>query len=112
MAALNLFLILFINNLIFFTFTKEETQRSIFDETYLKHLKLKNRIFRAAVGDTTFKNGKISEEGFKLYDQLSKNEVGTIFTGFTIVSDYNQINGVGTFRMDKDEYCAEYKKIS
>ena len=63
--------------------------KTIFDETNLKHLKLKNRIFRAAIGDNYFKNGKITEKGFELYDQLSKNEVGTIFTGSTAVSDYN-----------------------
>ena len=85
--------------------------KSIFDETYLKHLKLKNRIFRAAIGDNYFKNGKINQKGFELYDQLSKNEVGTIFTGSTSVSDYNQIGGINSFRLDKDEYILEFKKL-
>ena len=89
----------------------EVKQKNIFDETYLKHLKLKNRIFRGAVGDTTFINGKISEEGFKLYDQLSKNEVGTIFTGYNIVADYLQNDKGHTFRLDKDEYIPEFKKL-
>jgi len=80
------------------------SQKSIFDETQLKYLKLKNRIFQGAVGDTSFKDGHISEEGFKLYDDLSKNEVGTIFTGYTTVSDYNQVDNSGVFRLDKDEY--------
>ena len=96
--------------LILFTFVIG-AQKNIFDETYLKHLKLKNRFFRGAVGDTYFKNGKINEEGFKLYDQLSKNEVGTIFTGYTTVCDYDQIEGMGVFRLDKDEYIPEYKKL-
>ena len=96
--------------LILFTFVIG-SQKNIFDETYLKHLKLKNRFFRGAVGDTYFKNGKINEEGFKLYDQLSKNEVGTIFTGYTTVCDYDQIEGMGVFRLDKDEYISEYKKL-
>ena len=86
-------------------------QKTIFDQTYLKHLKLKNRIFRGSVGDLSFKNGKINEEGFKLYDQLSKNEVGTIFTGYTTVSDYDQFPNVNVFRLDKDEYIPEYKKL-
>ena len=71
-------------------------------------MKLKNRIFRGSVGDLSFKNGKISEEGFKLYDELSKNEIGTIFTGYTTVSDYNQFDNVKVFRLDKDEYISEY----
>ena len=41
----------------------------------MKNLKLKDRFFRGAVGDNSFVNGKLTEEGFKLYDQLSKNEV-------------------------------------
>ena len=86
-------------------------EKTIFDETNLKHLKLKNRIFRGSVGDLSFKNGKITEEGFKLYDQLSKNEIGTIFTGYTTVSDYDQFPGVDVFRLDKDEYIPEFKKL-
>ena len=95
---------LFLIFVIVFTLTKTEIKKTIFDETYLNGLKLKNHIFRAAVGDTTFKNGKITEEGFKLYDQLSKNEVGTIFTGYTTVSDYNLVDNFPVFRLDKDEY--------
>ena len=87
------------------------SQKSVFDETYLKHLKLKNRFFRGSVGDDALKNGKITEEGFKLYDELSKNEVGTIFTGYTAVSDYNQFPNIDMFRLDKDEYIPEYKKL-
>ena len=94
--------------LIAFTFES----KSIFDETTLRHLKLKNRIFRAAVGDNCFKDGKISEKGLELYDQLSKNEVGTIFTGYTAVSDYTQIDGLNSFRIDKDEYIPEFKKLT
>ena len=90
---------------------KEESKKTIFDETYLKHLKLKNRIFRGSVGDTSFINGKITEKGFKLYDQFSKNEVGTIFTGYNAVSDYNQFDNINMFRLDKDEYIPEYKKL-
>ena len=86
-------------------------KKTIFDETSLKNLKLKNRIFRGSVGDASFKNGKITEEGFQLYDQLSKNEIGTIFTGYTVVSDYIQFPGVYQFRLDKDEYIPEYKKL-
>ena len=61
--------ILFISLLNLFIFTTCE--KTIFDETNLKQLKLKNRIFRGSVGDLSFKNGKITEDGFKLYDQLS-----------------------------------------
>ena len=112
----------------------------------MKNLKLKDRFFRGAVGDNSFVNGKLTEEGFKLYDQLSKNEVtkydkylknnrgkesyiitqgekgmkqkkewilfyDNIFTGLTIVSDYYQLEGFYPFRLDKDEYIPEFKKL-
>ena len=102
-----LFYLISLNSLFFVI----SIQKTIFDETNLKYLKLKNRIFRGAVGDQYFINGKISEEGFKLYDQLSKNEIGTIFTGYTMVSDYLQNDNYHTFRFDKDEYIPEFKKL-
>ena len=98
-------------NFLFPLVSSQEFKKTIFDETNLKYLKLKNRVFRGSVGDLSFKNGKISEEGFKLYDDLSKNEIGTIFTGYTTVSDYDQFDNVKVFRLDKDEYIPEYKKL-
>ena len=89
-----------------------KTKKGIFDETKIKNLKLKNRIIRGSVGDTSFCNGKISEEGFKLYENLSKGEVGTIYTGYAAVSDYDQFDTVKSFRIDKDEYIEEYKKLT
>ena len=56
-------------------------QKDVFDQTQIKNMKLKNRFFRGSVGDCSFIDGHISEEGFKLYETLAKNEVGTIFTG-------------------------------
>ena len=108
----NLLIYLICSNSLFLLISTEQTKpKNIFDETNLKYLKLKNRFFRGSVGDNSFKNGKITEEGFKLYDQLSKNEVSNIFTGYTMVSDYNQFENVNVFRMDKDEYIPEFKKL-
>ena len=98
-------LILFIcfNSFFLFVLAQERTQKNIFDETQLKHLKLKNRFFRSAVGENGLINGKIPEEIFQLYDQLSKNEVVIILTGLTMVSDYNPLPDNNQFRIDKDE---------
>ena len=57
------------------------------------------------------KNGKITEEGFKLYNDLSKNEVGTIFIGAAAISDYDHYGGLKIFRIDKDEFIPEFKKL-
>ena len=80
-----------LNSLFFLISSQQATKKTIFDETNLKYLKVKNRVFRGSVGDLSFHDGKISEEGFKLYDDLSKNEIGIIFTGYTTVSDYDQL---------------------
>ena len=100
------------NSLFLLISTEQGAQKNIFDEKYLKHLKLKNRFFRGSVGDNSFKNGKITEEGYKLYETLAKNEVGTIFTGTAVVSDYNAFDDNPEFRIDKDEYIEEYKKLT
>ena len=67
----------------------EKSLKGIFDETQLKNLKLKNRIFKGSVIDCSFIDGHITEEGLKIYEELAKNEIGTIFTGTAVVSDYN-----------------------
>ena len=87
-------------------------QKDVFDQTQIKNMKLKNRFFRGSVGDCSFKDGHISEEGFKLYETLAKNEVGTIFTGYVTVSDYSQFDNFPVFRIDKDEYVEEFKKLT
>ena len=109
-SNLNIYLMFFTSLLVLIS-TQQVSQKNVFDETNLKHLKLKNRFFRGAVGDQYFFNGKISEQGFKLYGQLSKNEVGTIFTGYIMVSDYYQNYNFHTFRFDKDEYIPDFQKL-
>jgi 2,4-dienoyl-CoA reductase-like NADH-dependent reductase (Old Yellow Enzyme family) len=87
-------------------------QKNVFDQTQIKNMKLKNRFFRGSVGDCSFIDGHISEEGFKLYETLAKNEVGTIFTGYVTISDYSQYDNFPVFRIDKDEYVEEFKKLT
>ena len=87
-------------------------QKNVFDKTQIKNMKLKNRFFRGSVGDCSFIDGHITEEGFKLYETLAKNEVGTIFTGYATVSDYSQFDNFPVFRIDKDEYIEDFKKLT
>ena len=75
--------------LIQFSQEKLGQKKGIFDETKLKNLKLKNRIFKGSIIDCSFIDGHITEEGLKIYEKLAQNEIGTIFTGTAVVSDYN-----------------------
>ncbi len=48
---------------------------------------IKNRLFRASVTDNCFyKNGHISENTYKYYDNLSKEGTSKIFTGAVLIS--------------------------
>ena len=105
-----IYILLFL--LIEISYEKSFIKKGIFDETHLKNLKLKNRIFKGSVIDCSFIDGHITEEGLKIYEELAKNEIGTIFTGTAVVSDYNAFQDNPEFRMDKDEYIEEYKKLT
>ena len=95
------------------TLEKENKRKSIFDETNIKKMKLKNRLIRGSVGDLCgLFEGKISEKSLELYKELSDDGLGTIITGCTTVGDYNQKEIFNNYRIDKDEYIEEYKKLT
>ena len=109
----NEIIILLITLLLRITNEKLLKRKSVFDETNIKKMKLKNRLIRGSVGDTcSFYNGKISENSFNLYKQLSDDGVGTIITGCMSVGDYDQMENLNIFRIDKDEYIEEFKKLT
>ena len=109
----NEIIILLITLLLRITNEKLLKRKSVFDETNIKKMKLKNRLFRGSVGDYCFlKNGHITEEGLKLYEKLSDDGVGTIITGCMSVGDYDQMENLNIFRIDKDEYIEEFKKLT
>ena len=89
----------------------EETKKDLFDSTQLKYMKLKNRVFKAAMVDCgSWENGKLGANLLKRYEELSKNEVGTIITGTILV---DSVKGYEPMcRIDKDEYIDEYKKLT
>ena len=87
-------------------------KKSLFEETKIKKMYLKNRLIRGAVGDfCLFKDGHITNEALSLYDQLSKNEISLIYTGATIVNP-DGVNLFNIFKFDKDEYINEFKKLT
>ena len=86
-------------------------KKDLFDETQFKYLKLKNRVFRAPVIDCeSWANGKLTDAFYRRYDELSKNEVGTIITGKMLISDDKEYENM--VRINKDEYIEDFKKLT
>ena len=89
----------------------EENKKDLFDQTQFKYLKLKNRVFKEAMVDCgSWKNGKLGENLLKRYDELSKNEIGTIITGTILVDSPPGLEPM--CRIDNDAYIEEYKKLT
>ena len=88
-----------------------ETKKDLFDQTQFKYLKLKNRVFKAAMVDCgSWENGKLGQNLIKRYDELSKNEIGTIITGTILVDSPPGFEAM--CRIDNDAYIEEYKKLT
>ena len=58
----------------------------------------------------SWKNGKLGENLLKRYDELSKNEIGTIITGTILVDSPPGLEPM--CRIDNDAYIEEYKKLT
>ncbi|MDR2459352.1 MAG: NADH:flavin oxidoreductase [Deltaproteobacteria bacterium] len=84
--------------------------KDIFDKTQLGPLTLKNRIFRASVGDKCI-SGKIEEDNLNLYKELAKGGVGTILTGFTTVESSDR-EIVPIFALDEDSLIPQHKELT
>ena len=100
--------------LIYFFYSKNCLKRSIFDKTKLKNLNLKNRILFGAALDNSFQKGKLTQEGVDKFENLAKNDVSLLVTSGSIIGDYTSIPMPGRepFRIDKDEFIEEYKKLT
>ena len=84
-------------------------KKDLFDATQYKYMKLKNRVFKGSIADCDLMiNGKITEEGLKKYEELSKLEIGTIITGGMLIEPFEALP-VPT--LEKDEYIEELKKL-
>jgi 2,4-dienoyl-CoA reductase-like NADH-dependent reductase (Old Yellow Enzyme family) len=60
--------------------------KTLFDKTQLGRMSLKNRFFRAAVGEKT-SDGQVNEHILSLYQELALGGSGTLITGFTLVDE-------------------------
>lgn len=87
-------------------------RKKVFDETYIKNIKLRNRIIRSATWERAANdNGTLTNKLYKIYNQLSKGELGLIITGFAnvLVSEKPQPKMMGIY---DDSFIEEYKKLT
>ena len=86
----------------YFFFNKRKTTKSVFDETTLKNLKLKNRVFFGPISHTV-----------KTIESVVKNDVALVIIEGAVVSDYSEskFHIEGPFRIDDDKYIPEIKEL-
>ena len=86
--------------------------KTLFDETQLSGLKLKNRFVRSATHDGRADAlGHVTQKLIDHYEELAKGGVGTIITGLTNVTDIEKIIPSQMAIYD-DSFIAEYQKLT
>ncbi len=85
---------------------------NIFEITKIHNMVMKNRIIRAATGDEYSVNGHYTKKDFDIYEALAKGGVGTITTGFAVVSDYPMNEEGNMLNITDDSYIPEYKMLT
>ncbi|MBR1867076.1 MAG: NADH:flavin oxidoreductase [Clostridia bacterium] len=86
--------------------------KTIFEETKLGDLKLKNRLIRSATWEgLADENGHLPEQLYTIYEELARGGVGMIVSGFTSVSDIDRYFG-GIARVSNDELIPEHKRLA
>ncbi len=86
--------------------------KSLFDQTQIGGMKLKNRFIRSATFEgRADERGHLTKELFLMYENLAKGGVGTIVTGLTYVSDLEQPYP-GQLGIYDDSFIKEYSKLT
>ena len=85
-----------------FFLKQKRSNKSVFQETTLKSLKLKNRVFCGAIS-----------YDFQKIETIVKNDVALVVTGGSAVGDFAPTPLVKEkpFRIDSDEYIEDLKKL-
>ncbi|WP_099192675.1 NADH:flavin oxidoreductase [Tepidibacter mesophilus] len=86
--------------------------KKLFEKTQLGNMTLKNRFVRSATWENrTTKDGHMTDELYKVYEELAKGEVGLIVTGYANVVKEEQPNP-GMMGIYNDSFIDEYKKLT
>lgn len=83
----------------------------LFELTKVRNIKLKNRIFRSALWmNMANKEGHITPQLYKVYEELSLGGVGMIITGYSMVDPRDRPNP-GMMGIYSDSFIDDHKKL-
>jgi 2,4-dienoyl-CoA reductase-like NADH-dependent reductase (Old Yellow Enzyme family) len=85
---------------------------NLFDKTEMNGMKLKNRFWKSASWEALATDeGHMTDELFKVYEELAKGGVGTILTGYAYVTEDEKPNPkmMGIY---SDAFIEEYKTLT
>lgn len=84
--------------------------KTLFDQTRIGSIHLKNRLIRSATADHLAKEGHVTKDAIEVYKNLAQGGVGTIITGFANVLE-NRSAIVEMFSIHDDSFIEEYKQL-
>lgn len=86
--------------------------KKLFETIRLHNLTVKNRLVRSATWEGIANlDGSVTEEAYRIYEELAKGGVGAIITGFTSVSRHDYYFG-GMMRLCDDALLPQYKRLT
>ncbi|MBU8892548.1 MAG: NADH:flavin oxidoreductase [Bacteroidales bacterium] len=85
----------------------------IFEKAYIGKCELQNRIFRSATFEGMCdENGIPGKNYLSLYEELSKNNIGGIITGFAFISEEGKAIQPGQAGILSEKYIEHFKKVT
>ncbi len=86
--------------------------KRLFETTKLGPLSIKNRLVRSATWENmTTPDGHMTDRLYTIYEELAKNEVGMIITGYANVVEEERPN-LGMMGIYDDSFIDEYRKMT
>lgn len=86
--------------------------KTLFDQTKLASIPLKNRFVRSATWENMAdEQGHLTEKLYQIHEELAKNEVGLLITGYANVVKEEAPNP-GMIGIYDDSFIPEYKKLT